>query len=382
MTRRAQQSASDLDQVAESDGKRIAIVAPHFQEYSLRLANEIAARADTLLLINAGRLEQEFEKRVMPKASRLRIVDFSFASWLDPLRAIWILFRARPSTIHIQEPSGLLRAVICAFVVATSRWRSQIVLTVHDPLPHQGRDADVVKRISVFRDFIRRNAHVVVVHGAYCRGIYPESIRTPGQRIVTSTHGAVLSDSSPSAPDTRRKLLKVLAFGRMEAYKGLEVLCETAERAQERSAPIEIKIIGQGPKLDELEARLRAVPLVTVENAYVSAHRLIHELRETDCVVMPYVSATQSGVLAAAFANGRCVVASRVGGLPDIVIDGVNGLLIPPGDAEALVDALDRLSRDPTLRSALMRGAKETGARLLDWGRIVDDLWTNAYAAD
>jgi glycosyltransferase involved in cell wall biosynthesis len=51
-----------------------------------------------------------------------------------------------------------------------------------------------------------------------------------------------------------------------------------------------------------------------------------------------------------AFAFGRCVVSTRVGGLPDIVHDGINGLLIPPGDATALAAALERLA-DPSLRA-------------------------------
>ncbi len=90
-----------------------------------------------------------------------------------------------------------------------------------------------------------------------------------------------------------------------------------------------------------------------------------------DGLVLPYLSATQSGVLSAAFANGRFVVASRVGGIVDVVQDGVNRLLVELNDAGSLARALSRLSgRTLDLRERLRAGALETARARLDWSKI------------
>ncbi|MFM8409025.1 MAG: glycosyltransferase, partial [Alphaproteobacteria bacterium] len=72
----------------------------------------------------------------------------------------------------------------------------------------------------------------------------------------------------------------------------------------------------------------------------------------SDVVVLPYRDGTQSGVVPLAWAHGRPVVTTAVGGLPEAVDDGATGLLVPPGDARALADALERVRHglrfDPT----------------------------------
>lgn len=359
---------------------RVAIVAPHFQELALRQANAVGAHADVLLMIDTVRLRSEYEDRPMPKSANVRISPLSFVSLLDPFRAIWRLLRYQPDTIMVHEPSGQLRALICAFIVVSLRWRSRVALTVHDPAPHEGRDADAVKRIGFLRPLIRAMAHVVVVHGEYCHQAYLRFRRIPGQTVVTTYHGVLLVDGVQSARASQEGPLKVLAFGRMEAYKGLEILCAAAEKLFERDAPVKFTIIGGGPELDRLQDRLQKLPNVTVENGYASAARLIRALADTHCVVAPYLSATQSGVVPAAFGNGRFVIGSRVGGLPDIVEDGVSGLLVTPGDVDALADAIEHAARDPDLRRRLTAGAATAARNLLDWDRLVTNMWLPVFA--
>lgn len=89
---------------------------------------------------------------------------------------------------------------------------------------------------------------------------------------------------------------------------------------------------------------------------------------------MPYHSATQSGVLAAAMGNGRFAVASRVGGIPDTIEHDVNGLLVEPGDAAGLAAALAGLAADPVRRRRLQAGARRTAEERLDWAQIAQRI--------
>jgi D-inositol-3-phosphate glycosyltransferase len=77
-------------------------------------------------------------------------------------------------------------------------------------------------------------------------------------------------------------------------------------------------------------------------------------------------------VAAEAMAHGKPVVASAVGGLLDLVVDGETGLLVPPGDVPALRAALDRLLSDPTLRRGLGSAGRERAVRLLAWETVLD----------
>uniref|UniRef100_UPI0035B1A44D glycosyltransferase family 4 protein n=1 Tax=Rhodoblastus sp. TaxID=1962975 RepID=UPI0035B1A44D len=184
----------------------------------------------------------------------------------------------------------------------------------------------------------------------------------------------------PAAPDENGDCV-VLCFGRMEHYKGLGVLGEAIARLKDLGASTHFRIVGKGPELDLLTPQLASHPNVFIDNAFVSAARLIQEIRAATCVILPYLNASQSGVLAAALGNGRLAIVSDVGGLRDIVAPDQNGLLVPPGDPEALADAIRRVAANRDLRHKLSQGALATAERNLDWNHIVDSYWDEAYCS-
>ncbi|WP_342359350.1 glycosyltransferase family 4 protein [Terrarubrum flagellatum] len=352
--------------------KRIAVIAPHFQEYALLLANALSRDARVMLVIEQDRLDSEYADRVMPKSPTVEIRNVSFGSPFDALRIALSFLRFRPSVIHIQEASGLIKSVICAVIAALFRPFCTIALTVHDPTPHDGRDAAIAQRLHRFRAFVRRSAHVVFVHGRHCYDEYVAAYTLPGQKVVVTEHGVILAGDQTRAETPPP--LRVLSFGRMEKYKGVDVLCEAAEMLSAEGLDFRLRIAGRGPELDQFEERFTKLREVSVANAFIPAAALIKEIEESDCVVLPYLSATQSGVLAAAFANGRFVIASRVGGIPDVVDDKNNGLLVPPNDPKALADAIRLVANDAELRRRLKAGASDIAKGRLNWGNIARDL--------
>jgi len=85
---------------------------------------------------------------------------------------------------------------------------------------------------------------------------------------------------------------------------------------------------------------------ITFVNRYVPNEELKPYFDLADVVVLPYVSATQSAVAQLAFGFGKPVITTRVGGLHEVVQDGVTGLIVPPQDEVALADAVVRFYRD------------------------------------
>jgi glycosyltransferase involved in cell wall biosynthesis len=110
-------------------------------------------------------------------------------------------------------------------------------------------------------------------------------------------------------------------------------------------------------ELAQLAQRLGVTDRVELRDGYVSNEDTALLFSACDAALLPYRSATQSGVVALAFGYGRPVIATAVGGLPAAVRDGVDGLLAPPDDADALARAIERVARE---RERLSAGARRT----------------------
>jgi len=156
---------------------------------------------------------------------------------------------------------------------------------------------------------------------------------------------------------------EVLYAGRLAEEKGVQELAAASEG-------LELVVAGDGP-LRSLFPQARGM---------VPREELYALMRRAAVVVCPSRRDGFPVVCAEAMAHARPVVASAVGGLPDMVVDGETGLLVPPRDPVALRTAIDRLLADPGLRRTLGRAGRERIARLCDWERVLDET-VAAYEA-
>ncbi len=138
---------------------------------------------------------------------------------------------------------------------------------------------------------------------------------------------------------------RLLSFGRLLPYKGLDLLAD-ALIALGPDLPFEVRICGDGPVSDEL-ARLRALPGVEVDHRWIPETELPGLIEWSDAVVLPYREASQSGVAAAAIGQGRMVVATNVGGLPEQLANAPGAILCEP-NAAAIAEALLRIKPPAT----------------------------------
>ena len=354
---------------------RLAIIAPHFPEYALRYAAAMATSCEVLACVDAGQMAAEFAGRAPPDIPGGQVAPVRFKTPADLWRLVRLVRRFRPDVIHLQEAAGPRRGAFLACVAALLRPSALIVLTVHDPVPHGGRDVGAARRAAWSRNLVRRLADVLVVHGAHCARLLQQDLaarRRPLPQIVQSEHGLILEPATVRPPHPGP--LRLYFFGRMEAYKGVEVLLQAAELLHQQGLGFRLLIAGQGPELDRLQDRFQRLPEVEVQAGFAAPTAVIEAIQQADCVLLPYLSATQSGVLAAAFAGRRFVIASAAGGIPDVVGHLRNGLLVPAGDPSALAAAIRAVAEDEGLRARLREGAAETAQGQLDWDRIGREL--------
>lgn len=143
---------------------------------------------------------------------------------------------------------------------------------------------------------------------------------------------------------------RVLNFGRLLPYKGLDMLAD-ALTALGPDLPFEMRICGDGPVSEEL-ARLRAMPGVQVDHRWIPESELRDLIEWSDAVVLPYREASQSGVAAAAIGQGRLVVATNVGGLPEQLANTPGAILCEP-NAAAIAEALKQIKAPTKPASAI-----------------------------
>jgi glycosyltransferase involved in cell wall biosynthesis len=135
----------------------------------------------------------------------------------------------------------------------------------------------------------------------------------------------------------------LLFFGFVRPYKGLDVLLDALPIVRQQ-VPVQLLIVGEmwnerQRYLDQIE-RLGMTQYVTLVDRYVANEELEGYFAAADVVVLPYRSATQSAVVQLAFGFGKPVITTNVGGLAEAVIDGVNGLIVQPGDSTALAASI------------------------------------------
>jgi glycosyltransferase involved in cell wall biosynthesis len=148
---------------------------------------------------------------------------------------------------------------------------------------------------------------------------------------------------------------EVLFVGRLSPEKGIEDLVAAADG-------LNLVVLGDGP--------LRAA--VPQSLGFASWEEVRARYRRAAVVVCPSRRDGFPVACAEAMAHGCAVVATAVGGLPDMIVDGETGLLVPPRDPRALRAAVDRLLGDPELRRRLGNSARERISVLASWDTVVD----------
>jgi glycosyltransferase involved in cell wall biosynthesis len=158
------------------------------------------------------------------------------------------------------------------------------------------------------------------------------------------------------APGTPREhdVLVAAVAANLEYWKGIDVLLDAARRVQ---APLRLEIYGRGSLRGELERRARANGVEARFQGFVPDARA--RVAEADVLVQPSRADTLPLTVLEAMADGVPVIGARVGGIPELVVDGQTGLVVPPEDPPALAAALESLARDPERRRDLGRRGRE-----------------------
>ena len=212
--------------------------------------------------------------------------------------------------------------------------------------------------LSVQARWERKNvarADRVLVTSRYCAGVVERLYGVPPRRIAVVPEPIDLEDwqgrfaRAPRRPSERPTILSV---ARMYPRKRLEDLLEAVALLRRRIPDVRLSIVGDGPERDRLLGRHAALDLgdAAVFLGEVSRNRLAEEYVNADCFCLPSVQEGFGIVFLEAMAAGLPIVACRAAAVPEVVPDGVAGVLVAPRRPDQLTDALEEVLNDSRRR--------------------------------
>lgn len=250
----------------------------------------------------------------------------------------------------------------------------KICVVNHDPIPHSGEKTVYLANLFGMQK-LYREADTIVVHSRrfveYVKERYRKEtdvlyIPLGRQKYIKEFERRTIS----GLYDAQKT--NFLFFGRIEAYKGIEVLLNAYEIMRKRCSDVSLTVVGAG---DCSRYSLQMERLhVHVVNRWVGDEEIGDYFRGENLVlVLPYLDATQSGVVLVALEYGIPAICSDVGGLTEQVDDGETGVLVPAGDSEKLSEVMMRIAKEREYRESLTRGIPKMLKRL-EWTELACTL--------
>lgn len=294
---------------------------------------------------------------------------------------IWLLAR-RFDVVHVQFLPLPVFDYLCLRFISG---RAPVVCTVHEVVPHDAR----FRRMSafVFRA-IYRHARILFAHTEATQTKLIHDYGIDPSRIVRIEHGNLEHLLDPTVQyngNSRSHPLTILFLGQIRRDKGLDVLVEAAAMLRQRVPAFRLQIVGApGFDLSSIRRQIQErglEDLVEFHLAYVSDPEFAKYLMNATVVALPYRRIEQSGVAVAACTLGKAIVATRCGGLQEMVEQAGNGLLVPIDDACALAEALETVLTDPEKRSFFEASSTRYAQTVLSWKPIAEKTVSGYRAA-
>ena len=261
------------------------------------------------------------------RASARRIADFApdmlIVSWVNP--ALAVQFRYISGYVKRRMPA------------------TRIVFWCHNVAQHERLPLGV----ALTRLAFARADHFIVT----CRESEKNlALLRGGSRVTVAYLPALDIFAGGTRADSRKDLgldegaAVVLYFGFVRAYKGLGYLLEAMPEAISRVPDLHLLIAGEFWEdvrpYEDTVLRLGLAERVTIANKYIPNEEVARYFEAADLVVLPYVTATGSGIVQVAYGFGKPVLTTSVGSLPEVVEDGKTGYVVEPSDPHAIAGAI------------------------------------------
>lgn len=251
-------------------------------------------------------------------------------------------------------------------------WMTKHTLfTTHDPIPHKKPSfaRELVRHKILFRAFKHHLFLSDALVVPFCKKYNVPKERAHFSRLSVYDFLRYYKET----PNIYGKYM--LFFGRIDQYKGVDILIDAYEQSEARKDGVRLVIAGKGNIAHDKSKLSEDIVLL---NRYIDNNELANLIRHCSFVVLPYLSATQSGCVMSAFAFNKPIIATRVGDLPKEVVDGETGLICNPNDIDDLKAKIDTMASANLLAFENKIEKKYAAGSIYSWEAAAQSI-VNAY---
>jgi len=278
---------------------------------------------------------------------------------------IWIKFYLmmllwNPDILHVAWPLGKMSRIL--YLLPAKK-----VLMVHDPFKHSSNTSITQERDRVYA--FKRFDKLVLLNQIQ-KSEFCSYYKIPSTKIMINKMGYFDYMEMLKVKSHIEKPY-VLFFGYIVSYKGLEYLCQAMLEVHKKFPKLKLVIAGGGKIYFDYEP-YKNLDYFILKNQYIPVDELSQLLRDCEFAVCPYKDATQSGVVQTAFSLNVPMIVTNVGALPESVVNGVTGLVIPPHSVQDIANSICDLYNNREKLETMRKNIRNIWRKNMDWNTITD----------
>jgi len=293
---------------------------------------------------------------------------------INIFRKLYISYKINQYLKKINPDVIIIDNYMLTYFFSTLSYRKKMLFIVHDPFLHSGENfmIDRVLRnlqLNLIDNKILLNENQkkdFIQHYNY----NPNNVHTSFLSVYDYLRYCNTNKSNSSSG------FNLLFFGRISPYKGIKFLLDAFVKilSFQLNSDMTLTIAGSGNFDFDIEV-YKQYPQINILNEYIYPENLANLISQASVVVCPYTDATQSGVIMSAYAFKKPVIATNVGGLPEMVEDKKTGLIIEPQSSDAIYNAILELYNNKSILEEMSRNIE----KVYFWGGKSWDSSANQF---
>lgn len=252
--------------------------------------------------------------------------------------------------------------------------RKKLVMTIHDGKPHTGeKKRNENLRRTVIKKYVKK---FIVLNKAEV-GVFSQAYSVPLKHIYSS-HLGYYDILNMYGNKNKKKGNYILFFGRISPYKGVEYLLQAMEIVHRTHSDVKVIVAGSG-KMYFDSSKYEKLDYVEIRNRFIELDELADLIRGALFTVCPYTDATQSGVVYSSFALTTPVIATKVGGLPEMIDNGETGIIVPPKSVDDLATTIQNCLSSPECLNRMTKKIAESAKSGTGSWEVIAKEYTEIY---
>lgn len=229
------------------------------------------------------------------------------------------------------------------------------VVTVHDPVPHD--DEALLKLRIMYFAVLKFFRNVILLNTVqteeFKKYYFVRNTKIYYSRLGNYETLRLFGEKKFSS------LRTILFYGRITPYKGVDVLLKAFKKIEKQNTDVKLIVAGKGHFSFDISSYIND-PQIEINNDYISLENLCSLIKSCEFSVCPYISATQSGVVASVLALGKPLIVTNVGGLPTMIEEGKSGFVVESNNPDALANAMNMMLNDKNLLDSMYKYISES----------------------